>query len=272
MFVLKMGWASLFGGLMLLAILVSRAVWQAGWALNRYDALFLFAVVVQAAFLILRLETWAEARVILAFHLTGTAMELVRIAAGSWTYPEDAIFRLWGVPLFSGFMHASVGSLMARAIRVCEMRFPPYPPVWQTVALAVAIYVNFFAHDWLPDARWLLFAATVLVFGRTWISYRITEVHRMPLVLAGFLSSLMPWIAENIGTRTGTWLYAGQETAQLVSFAKIGSWYLLLYVSFVTVALAAPGAVRSATADSRARSAPTERLRPGASARTSPPR
>lgn len=73
------------------------------------------------------------------------------------------LFRLWGVPLFSGFMHASVGSFIARAIRVCDMRFAPYPPAWQTRALAVAIYVNFFAHHWLPDARWLLFAATVAV-------------------------------------------------------------------------------------------------------------
>lgn len=273
MFVLKMGWASLFGGLMLGAILLSRAVWQPDWALHRYDALFLFAVAVQALFLILRLETLAEARVILAFHVTGTVMELFKTAAGSWAYPEDAIFRLWGVPLFSGFMYASVGSFIARAIRVCDMRFAPYPPVWQTAVLAVAIYVNFFAHHWLPDARWLLFAATLAVFGRTWISYRITRVHRMPLVVAAGLASLMLWIAENVGTRSGTWLYAGQGAADMVSFAKIGSWYLLLYVSFVTVALAAPQAIRppsnsAPTEDSRARPAPTARRRQGSSART----
>ena len=138
----------------------------------------------------------------------------------------------------------------------------------QTRALAVAIYVNFFAHHWLPDARWLLFAATVAVFGRTWISYRITRVHRMPLVVAAGLSSLMLWIAENVGTRSGTWLYSGQGTADIVSFAKIGSWYLLLYVSFVTVALAAPSAIRAPTEDSRARPEPTARRRQGSSART----
>ncbi|MDO5606553.1 MAG: DUF817 family protein, partial [Paracoccus sp. (in: a-proteobacteria)] len=44
MFTLKMGWASLFGGLLLIAILLSKAIWQPDWALNRYDALFLFAV------------------------------------------------------------------------------------------------------------------------------------------------------------------------------------------------------------------------------------
>ena len=64
MFVLKQGWACLFGALMLAAILISHAIWQPGWALQRYDALFLFALIVQVLFLALRLETWAEVRVI----------------------------------------------------------------------------------------------------------------------------------------------------------------------------------------------------------------
>jgi hypothetical protein len=40
MFVLKQGWASLFGGLLLIAILLSRAIWQDDWALSRNDGLF----------------------------------------------------------------------------------------------------------------------------------------------------------------------------------------------------------------------------------------
>jgi uncharacterized membrane protein YoaT (DUF817 family) len=59
----------------------------------------------------------------------------------------------------------------------------------------------------------------------------------MPMPLAAFLASLFLWLAENIGTATGTWLYAGQSPEQIVSFAKLGSWYLLLHVSFVTVSL-----------------------------------
>lgn len=259
MFTLKMGWAALFGGLLLIAIIASKAIWQPDWALERYDALFLFAVATQALFLIFRLESWAEARVILLFHLTGTAMELFKTWAGSWAYPEPALFRLMGVPLFSGFMYASVGSFMARAIRIFEMRFTPYPPYWMTVALAAAIYVNFFAHHFLPDFRWLLFAATVLIYGRCWVWFRPAGWRRMPLVVAAFLSSLFLWLAENIGTRTGTWLYAGQQEAQMVSLAKIGSWYLLLYVSFVTVTLAAP-AVLGGVTDTRA--APSPRRSP----------
>lgn len=246
MFVLKQGWACLFGGLMLLAILGTRAVWSPDWALQRYDALFLFALLTQAAFLVFRLESLTEARVILLFHLTGTAMEIFKVGAGSWAYPEAGLFKLWGVPLFSGFMYASVGSYMARVIRIFDMRFSPYPPFALTVLLAVAIYVNFFAHHFLPDIRLILFAATVLLFGRTRIWFRLNGWYWMPLPVAAFLTSLFLWIAENIGTLTGTWIYAGQSVLDHVSFAKIGSWYLLLYVSFVTVTIAARDAIRAA--------------------------
>ena len=33
MFVLKQGWACLFGGLLLIAIIFSKAIWQDDWAL-----------------------------------------------------------------------------------------------------------------------------------------------------------------------------------------------------------------------------------------------
>jgi uncharacterized membrane protein YoaT (DUF817 family) len=238
MFVLKQGWACLFGGLLLLALIVTDLLWQDGWPVHRYDALFALALGLQAAFLRFRLETWEEARVILLFHLTGTAMELFKVNVGSWSYPEPALLKLWGVPLFSGFMYASVGSYMARVIRNFDMRFEPYPPFWTTVLLAVAIYVNFFAHHFLPDIRLVLFAATVLLYWRTRVWFRVDRTPRwMPLPLAAFLSSLALWVAENVGTATGTWLYTGQVPGEWVSFAKLGSWYLLLYVAFVTVTL-----------------------------------
>jgi uncharacterized membrane protein YoaT (DUF817 family) len=238
MFVLKQGWACLFGGLLLAAIIATKLLWQPGWPVHRYDALFLFALATQAAFLRFRLETWEEARVILLFHLTGTAMEWFKVDAGSWAYPEPGLFKLMGVPLFSGFMYAAVGSYMARVIRIFDMRFAPYPPFWITLLLAGAIYVNFFAHHFLPDIRLILFAATLLVYGRTRIWFRIHDHDWwMPLPLAAFLSSFALWLAENVGTATGTWLYSGQAPDRLVSLAKLGSWYLLLYVAFVTVTL-----------------------------------
>ena len=238
MFVLKQGWACLFGGLLLAAMILTRLFWQDGWAVHRYDALFAFALLVQVAFLRFGLETWAEARVILLFHLTGTVMEWFKIAQGSWSYPDPAVLSLMGVPLFSGFMYASVGSYMARVIRIFDMRFAPYPPFWVTLALAGAIYLNFFSHHFLPDIRLALFVATVVIFARTRIIFRVTEGDRwMPLPVAALLSAVALWVAENVGTATGTWLYTGQRPGEMVSLAKFGSWYLLLYVAFVTVTL-----------------------------------
>jgi Uncharacterized integral membrane protein len=95
--------------------------------------------------------------VILLFHAVGTAMELFKTATGSWTYPEPSLLRLGGVPLFSGFMYGSIGSYIARAWRLFDFRFIRHPPLRATLALAAAIYLNFFADHYLPDARVLLF-------------------------------------------------------------------------------------------------------------------
>ncbi|KJZ25390.1 DUF817 domain-containing protein [Tritonibacter mobilis] len=238
MFTLKQGWAAIFGILLLGGLLISSRIWQADWALARYDALLIYALGLQVVFLATGMESWREVRVILLFHLTGTIMEIFKVDAGSWAYPGDGLAKLWGVPLFSGFMYASVGSYMARVIRLFDMRFAPYPPLWMATGLAVAIYVNFFSHHFLPDIRLALFVATVVIFIRTRIWFYIGgHAYWMPLPLAAFLSSFFLWVAENVGTRTRTWLYAGQDSDQWVSIAKMGSWYLLLYVSFVTVTL-----------------------------------
>jgi len=239
MFVLKQGWACLFGIAMLTGLIVSDAIWRETWVVARYDALLIYAVLLQVGFVWLKLETWREVRVIALFHLTGTAMELFKVYAGSWSYPEPALMKLVGVPLFSGFMYAAVGSYMARVIRIFDMRFAPYPPFWATVVLAVAIYVNFFSHRYVPDIRLLLFALTIVMFARTRIWFRIGQTdYWMPLPLAALFSSFFLWVAENVGTNTGTWIYAGAHAGfDWVSLSKMGSWYLLLYVSFVTVTL-----------------------------------
>lgn len=244
MFVLKQGWACLYGGLLLAAMILSQIVWQPEFSIARYDALLIFAISLQIVFLIMRLEIWEEVRVIALFHLTGTIMEIFKVHAGSWEYPGEGVFKLFDVPLFSGFMYASVGSYMARVIRIFEMRFAPYPPFWASVALAVAIYLNFFTHHFGPDMRAGLFVATVVLFARTRIWFRMgTRWLWMPLPLAAFLSSFFMWLAENIGTMTEIWVYAGQGNLEMVSFAKMGSWYLLLFVSFVTVTLVLRGAL-----------------------------
>ncbi|MFT5870983.1 MAG: uncharacterized membrane protein YoaT (DUF817 family) [Paracoccaceae bacterium] len=238
MFVLKQAWAALFGGLFVIAIIASRLIWQDAWALTRYDGLFLFAISTQVMFLWFGLESWQEAKVIALFHLTGTVMEVFKLNQGSWDYPDTGWMEIAGVPLFSGFMYAAIGSYMARVIRIFDMQFAPYPPFWQTLVLAGAIYLNFFTHHFGPDIRVILFTATVGVFWRTRIWFHPGETPRwMPLPVAAFLSAMFIWVAENVGTFTQTWAYPGQGQFDLVSLGKLGSWYLLLYVSFVTVTL-----------------------------------
>jgi uncharacterized membrane protein YoaT (DUF817 family) len=240
-FGLKMAWAALFAGLMLALLIATKLVWQPGWPLPRYDFLLGAAVLMQIAMLAFRLETPREALVVLIYHVVGTLMEIFKVKMGSWSYPEPSLIRIGDVPLFTGFMYATVGSFMVRSMRLFDMRFTPYPPAWAGFALAAAIYANFFTHHYVADMRYLLFAATVLVFGRTIIDFRPADrVFRMPLLLAAFLSSFFLWVAENVGTMTGTWIYPGQKGWQLVSIAKLGSWYLLLYLSFELVTLVHP--------------------------------
>jgi uncharacterized membrane protein YoaT (DUF817 family) len=238
-FGLKQAWACLFGGAMLALILATFLLWPDDSPISRYDFLVFGAVAIQIAMLALRLETWAEARVILLFHIAGTIMELFKTAHGSWIYPEDSVLRIGAVPLFSGFMYAAVGSYIARVQRIFHIRVNGYPPLWTTWALAAAIYVNFFAHHWLPDIRLGLFVVTAVLFGRGWFWFTADRARlKMPLLLGYFLVALFIWFAENLGTLGRAWVYPGQETGwEMVSLAKLGSWYLLMIISVVLVSL-----------------------------------
>ena len=238
MFGLKQGWACAFGALLLVLLFGTHLFWPAGAPVHRYDAVFVGAVLIQAGMLAFRLEDRREAAAILVFHVVGTVMELFKTAQGSWAYPEAAVFRIGGVPLFSGFMYASVGSYLARVWRIQHFRFTDYPPAWKTWLLAAAIYANFFSHHFLPDARWLLFAATVWVFRRTWVIYRPDRSdRRMPLLLGFLLVSLFIWIAENLATFSRAWIYPAQRQGwTLVGPEKLGAWLLLMIISFVLVA------------------------------------
>jgi uncharacterized membrane protein YoaT (DUF817 family) len=241
-FGLKQGWACLFGGLMLGLLLLTHLTYPADAWLARYDFLFLSALCIQIGMLALRLENFEEAKVILVFHVIGTAMELFKTHVGSWSYPEANFFRIGGVPLFSGFMYAAVGSYIARIWRIFDMRFSNYPPRWATVVLAVLIYVNFFSHHYVPDIRIGLFVACAGLFFKTRVSYRIFRYRLwMPLLLGFALVALFIWLGENIGTVTRAWLYPNQsEGWQIVHVGMLGSWFLLMIISFVLVTLIHP--------------------------------
>ncbi|TGX55976.1 DUF817 domain-containing protein [Sphingomonas gei] len=237
LFGFKQGWACLFGALLLVLLLGTHYLYPADARLARYDFLVIGAVLIQAGMLVFRLESFSEAKVILAFHVVGTVMELFKTAHGSWLYPEPSLLRIGGVPLFSGFMYAAVGSYIARVWRIFDFRFPFYPRRWITWTLGIAIYVNFFAHHWLPDMRLALFAVIALLFRRTRVYFTVWRTERwMPLLLGWFLVALFIWFAENIGTFSHAWMYPGQEDGwEPVSPAKLGAWYLLMIISFVLV-------------------------------------
>ncbi len=237
LFGLKQAWACLFGGAMLALLVLTHFFWPDSAPLARYDALVIAAVLIQGLLLATRLERWEEAVVILVFHVVGTIMEIFKTAHGSWIYPEDNLLRIGGVPLFSGFMYACIGSYMARAIRLFEIRFERYPPLWGPWLLAVLSYANFFTHHYLPDIRWGLFAFSVVLFGRAAFQFTPDRVvRRMPMLLGFLLVALFIWIAENVGTFTSAWIYPDQKDGwSLVPIGKLGSWYLLMMLSFVLV-------------------------------------
>lgn len=222
---------------MLGLIILTWAFYPDDAALERYDFLFVSALVIQAAMLALKLESWDEAKVIFLFHIVGTAMEVFKTAQGSWIYPEDAIFRIEGVPMFSGFMYSAVGSYLARVWRIFDFRYTRYPPLWATWAVAVAAYANFFTHHYIVDFRYVLIGLTVVMWGPCWVHYKPRKMRlKMPLAFGFLLVALFIWFAENIGTFAGAWMYPGQENGwTVVSLSKLGSWYLLMILSFVMV-------------------------------------
>lgn len=60
----------------------------------------------------------------------------------------------------------------------------------------------------------------------------------MPLLLGYFLVALFIWFAENLGTLGRAWVYPGQADGwEMVSLAKLGSWFLLMIISVVLVSL-----------------------------------
>jgi uncharacterized membrane protein YoaT (DUF817 family) len=237
-FGVKQAWACLFGALMLALLIGTYLFYPQNAGLARYDFLVIAAVGIQLAMLAFKLETLEEAKVILVFHVVGTVMEIFKTAMGSWIYPEASVLRIAGVPLFTGFMYAAVGSYIARCWWLFDFQFTRHPPLWAISLLAVAIYINFFTHHYTWDARPILFLAAAVLFGPCMIYFKVWKMHRrMPLLLGLVLVALFIWFAENIGTFTAAWAYPNQKHGwQMVSIAKLGSWFLLMIISYVLVA------------------------------------
>nr|WP_171718090.1 DUF817 domain-containing protein [Paenibacillus phytohabitans] len=206
--------------------------------IHRYDAILLILLTVQYLMYRSGLETLDEIKVICVFHVIGLVLEIYKIRMGSWAYPDPGYTKLLGVPLYSGFMYASVASYMCQIWRRLKMDMTGWPGLASAGFLGGAIYLNFFTHHFIPDFRWWLTALVVIVFWRTWIIYRVQErTYRMPLTLAFFIVGFFIWIAENIATFLGAWKYPDQHEAwHLVGFSKISSWFLLIIISVIIVA------------------------------------
>ncbi|WP_316214439.1 DUF817 domain-containing protein [Bradyrhizobium sp. SZCCHNR2035] len=238
-FGVKQAYACLFGGIAVALMLLTWKFYPAHAPLAHYDFLFFCMLAVQAMLLALRLETWEEAKVILVYHLVGTAMELFKTATGSWIYPEPSLFRISGVPLFSGFMYSCIGSYLCRVWRLFDFRFTHHPPRRWLIGLSAVIYLNFFLDHYGFDLRLVLFVVSALMIGPATVHFRVWRVHRaMPLLLGLLLVSLFIWLSENIGTFTRVWLYPQQEHGwAMVPPAKLGSWFLLVIISYTLVSL-----------------------------------
>ena len=120
-FGLKQAASCVFAGSFLFLLAISGHVSIPGLA--RYDFLFLGAIAIQIVLVAVRLENWREVAVLSLFHLVGVGLELFKTSPSirSWSYPEPAFFHLKTVPLYSGFMYASVASYIMQSWRI--MRF-----------------------------------------------------------------------------------------------------------------------------------------------------
>lgn len=233
--------ASYFGGFLLGLFLLTEFVTIP--YISRYDFIFLSAVAFQLCALLFRFESRREFFVILFFHLLATGMELFKTnpAIGSWMYPglPGVIFALSTVPLFTGFLYSAVGSYISRAFIFLKLSFEHFPAYIHVWILAALIYINFFTHHYVYDIRYLLYGYIVIIFFKTKVRYQVYRVRRsMPFLLTSLLTAFFVWIAENIGTFTNVWLYPSQiEHWHLVSLSKLGSWFLLLILSFALVSI-----------------------------------
>jgi len=201
------------------------------------DALLIWCLGVTLVLWLVGWETGREVAVIVAFHLVGLALELFKVWQGSWSYPDLGHASVGGVPLYSGFMYAAVGSYVCQAWRRFELRITGYRP-WATAGVAALVYANFFTSHLVWDARAVLAVALLVVTRRTWVHFTVgRRRHAMPLALSFGLIGFFLWAAENGATLLKAWQYPSQESVwTLVHPAKVGSWSLLVVVSIVLVA------------------------------------
>jgi uncharacterized membrane protein YoaT (DUF817 family) len=235
---LRFGWVEaqccLFAVLFFLGLAIVRLI---PLPIDAADALLVWCLAVTLVLWLVRWETGREVAVIFGFHVVGLVLELFKVRQGSWSYPDTGLATIGGVPLYSGFMYAAVGSYVCQAWRRLGLRITGYR-AGATACVAALIYLNFFTSHVTWDARLVLALTLLFVTRRTWVHYTVGR-HRyaMPLALSFVLIGFFLWAAENAATLLRAWQYPSQESVwTLVHAAKLGSWSLLVVVSIVLVA------------------------------------
>jgi uncharacterized membrane protein YoaT (DUF817 family) len=157
---------------------------------------------------------------------------------GSWSYPGEAYSKILGVPLYGGFMYASVASYITQAWRRLDLRLANFPPSWLNFFVGSLIYMNFFTHHFMYDFRYVILISVIIIYWRTKVDFVVAgQTLSMPVKLAFLLTGFFIWIAENIATFFGAWQYPNQaHNWKLVHPGKVTSWLLLFIVSFLIVA------------------------------------
>jgi uncharacterized membrane protein YoaT (DUF817 family) len=213
---------------------------EGAFGISRYDLLLLVALGIQAWMVAAKLETLDELKAITLFHLIGLGLEIFKTSSTirSWSYPDQGWFKVFGVPLFSGFMYAGVGSYIIQSWRLLDLRIRHHPPYWMASLIAVLTYVNFFTHHFIGDFRWYIGACALGLYARTTVLYRPLDRDRaMPLLLSFVLIGFFVWLAENLSTFFSVWQYPNQVGAwAAVHVGKWTSWSLLVIMTFTIVA------------------------------------
>jgi uncharacterized membrane protein YoaT (DUF817 family) len=234
----KQARACLFAGLFFATVFSLPRAGVVG--MPRYDALLLVAIGIQAWMVWAKLETLDELKAITLFHAIGFALEVFKTSAQvqSWSYPDFAYTKIFGVPLFSGFMYAAVGSYIIQSWRLLDLRVVHHPRYWMAGVLATAIYANFFTNHFIGDFRWYIAACAVGLYARAIVVfYPMDRPRRMSLSLAFVLIGFFIWLAENVSTFFGIWKYPNQLGAwSVVHVGKWSSWSLLVIMTFTIVA------------------------------------
>ncbi len=241
-FIYKQANASIFGALLLLIIILSSFLDFSTFPITRYDTLFIIALLIQIILIITKYESLREAKIIFIFHITATIMEIFKTSPeiGSWKYPENsAVFMIFTVPLFVGFLYSAVGSYISRAWKIFKFSFDYFPSIKLVSLLSILIYLNFFTHHFTFDFRYILFLASAVIFWKTRINFTMIKTHRsMPMLIGFSLVALFLYVAENIGTFAKVWVYPSQEVSwHIVPIGKYTSWFLLIIVSFAIVSI-----------------------------------